>query len=158
MTGHKIEGGKYGNGGGFHLFALEASNYPLIARAALRRCPERHRAGKMRILLSLVYLFSFRSLQPPPPPAPRPRYTHTLFQIGVKKKAPPCQLSEQHDFRARQDERCHLLNTSKGKTTPAVFLPVCVSSSGGRSWRLGEQEESDPRGLELQLWNNGHNI
>lgn len=140
-------------GGGFHLFALEASNCPLIARAALRRCPERHRAGKMQILLSLVYWFSFRSLQPPL------RYTHALLQIGVKKKAPPCQLSEQRDFRARQDERCHLLHTSKGKTTPAAFLPVCVrSGGGGRSWRLGEQEESDPRGLELQLWNNGDNI
>lgn len=46
-------------GGGFHSFALEASNYPLIVRAALRRCPERHGAGKIQILLSLVYLFSF---------------------------------------------------------------------------------------------------
>lgn len=78
-------------GGGFHLFALEASNYPLIARAALRRCPERHRAGKMQILLSLVYLFSFRLLHPhPPPPRPTPfpaPNTHTHhFKLALRRK------------------------------------------------------------------------
>lgn len=73
-------------GDGFHLFALEASNYPLIAHAAMRRCPERHRARKMQILPILVYLFF---------------HTHTQART-FRRKRHHAPLSQQHDFRARQ--------------------------------------------------------
>lgn len=47
---------------GFHLFALEASNYPLIAYAAVRCCPERHRARKKKCRFSLFWFILICSL------------------------------------------------------------------------------------------------
>lgn len=148
-------------GGGFHLFALEASNCPLIARAALRRCPERHRAGKMQILLSLVYLFSFRSLQPPPAPLPSPPpiHTHThYFKLALRRKLRHANsvnstTSELGRMNAAtclipQREKRHLLRSYQSAFAAAAG--GAGDSASRRSLIRGD--------LNRQLWNNADNI